>query len=213
MANQQTNKGSRLAVIIIILVLIIAASGGSWYWFKYKPEQEAKEKAQLEQLAKEKAEKIARELEEQKQAQYDKLIENADIEFKAENWDAAKSIYSEASALYPDQSYPKDQIALIDAKLAELAAIEAAKPGTIERISSPTGRYNVILSSSIDDDLAMDFAKKLAKKKINIKILETEDEKHTYYAVSPADFDTYQEAEAVLADYSQFGSGLWVLKY
>ncbi|MEQ8520504.1 MAG: hypothetical protein RLN79_07030 [Cytophagales bacterium] len=211
--NKQSNKSGKVVLIIVILVIVLAGAGAAWYWFMYIPEQEAKEKARLEQLAREEAEKKAREAEEAKQAKYDDFIQKADSEFQAENWENAKSIYSEALSMYPEQEYPQDQIALIDAKLAELAAIEAAKPGTIDMLSRATGRYYVVLSSSIDDDLAMDFAKKLAKEKINVNILQTKDDKHTYFAVSPANFDTWDEAEAALTDYSQYGSGLWVLKY
>ncbi len=213
MANQETKKGGRAALILIIVLLVLVAGGASFYFLKYKPDQEAKEKARLEQIAREEAEKKARELEAQKQANYDDLINNADVEFQNENWEAAKAMYAEASTLYPDQNYPQGQIALIDAKLAELAAIEAAKPGTIESISSRTGKYYVILSSSIDDDLAMDYAVKLSKEKINVTILKTTDKKHTYFAVSPANFDTYAEAEAAMDNFSSYGSGLWVLKF
>ncbi|QNL20402.1 SPOR domain-containing protein [Hyphobacterium sp. CCMP332] len=211
--NKQSNKSGKVVLIIVILVIILAGAGAAWYWFMYIPEQEAKEKARLEQLAKEEAERKAREAEEAKQAKYDDFIKNADSEFQAENWENAKSIYSEALTMYPEQEYPQDQISIIDAKLDEIAAIEAAKPGTIDMLRTATGRYYIILSSSIDDDLAMDFAKKLAKKKINVNILQTRDEKHTYFAVSPANFDTREEAEAALSDYSQYGNGLWVLRY
>jgi septal ring-binding cell division protein DamX len=211
--EKQTNQGGKVALFVIVVVIVLAGSIGAWYWFSYLPEQVAKEKARLEQLAKEEAALKALEIEVQKQAQYDNLIQNADSEFQAENWEGAKSIYSEALSLYPAQSYPQEQITLIDAELAELAAIEAAKPGTIEMLTRATGRYYVILSSSIDDDLAMDSAKRLAKKKINIKILETHDAKHTYFAVSPGDYDTRAEAEAAIESFSTHGNGLWVLKY
>ncbi|MEQ9580863.1 MAG: hypothetical protein RIM68_01690, partial [Arenibacter sp.] len=145
---KQSNNSSRVIIILIVIVLLLAGAGAGWYFLKYKPDQLAKEKARLEQLAREEAEKKAREAEEAKQAKYDDFIKNADIEFQAENWENAKSIYSEALSMYPEQEYPQDQIALIDAKMAELAAIEAAKPGTIDMLSRATGRYYVVLSSS-----------------------------------------------------------------
>lgn len=213
MAEQKKSGGRAVLIIIILVVILGGLGGGAWYWFKYLPDQEAKEKARLEQLAREKAEREAAEREAKKQAQYDQLISDADVEYQQENWEGAKSMYTEASELYPEESYPIQQIDLINQKLAELAAIEAAKPGTIEMLRSATGRYYVVLSSSIDDDLAMDFAKKLAKEKINVKILETHADKLTYYAVSPADFDTREDAEAAVGDYSNYSTGIWVLRY
>jgi cytoskeletal protein RodZ len=213
MAEQKKSGGNAVLIIIIIVVILGGLGGGAWYWFKYLPDQEAKEKARLEQLAREKAEKEAAEREAQKKAKYDQLISNADVEFQQESWEDAKSLYSEASDLYPDESYPLEQINLINQKLAEIAEMEANRVGTIEMISSATGRYYVVLSSSIDDDLAMDFAKKLSKEKIDVKILETHADKLTYFAVSPADFDTREEAEAALQDFSIYGSGIWVVRY
>lgn len=216
-SEKKSNNTGRVVLIIVIIVLILGGGGAAWYFFKYVPEQEAKEKARLEQLAKEEAERLAKEKEAKKRAKYDQLILDADAKFQEESWDTARTIYAEASDLYPKESYPQDQIAAIEAKLAELAAIEAAKPGTIENVNRATGRYYIILSSSIDDDLAMDFAVKLSKKKIDVKILttKTRDDKYTYFAVSPADFESRAEAEAAVGDYSQYGTGteIWVLKY
>ena len=53
---------------------------------------------------------------------YNNLIKNADSQFSNTNYEQAKTIYSQASALKPDESYPKEQITLIDQKLNEIAA-------------------------------------------------------------------------------------------
>ena len=52
---------SRTPKIIVIVLLVIAGLAGSLYWFVYKPEQEAKEKARLEEEEKARLEQIANE--------------------------------------------------------------------------------------------------------------------------------------------------------
>ena len=216
MAEQENNNksGSKTALIIIIIAVVLIGGGGALYWFKIKPDMEAKEKARLEQIAKEKAEKEAAEREAQKQAQYDELIADGDVKFDQEDWEGAKPSYTQASDLYPDQAYPQDQLAIVNAKLDSIA-IEMAKPkiGAIEMLRTATGRFYVVLSSSIDDDLAMDYAKKLSTEGININILECHAPNLVYFAVSPANFDTYEEAETALEEYASYGEGHWVLRY
>ncbi|MCB0818833.1 MAG: hypothetical protein KDB77_15075, partial [Flavobacteriales bacterium] len=71
--------------------------------------------AELERLAEE--ERLARELQEK----YDAAISAADKAYGSEDWEASKAKYTEAAGLKPAEAYPRDRIAEIDAKLAELA--------------------------------------------------------------------------------------------
>ncbi len=85
---------------------------------KYPKDQLLAIDAKLAELAKkEEEERKRKELE----AQYTALIAAADAAFKAANYDQAKGKYTEASTLKPEEKYPKDQLAAIEAKLAELA--------------------------------------------------------------------------------------------
>lgn len=214
--SKETNKGGRIALIIILIVVLLGAAAGSWYFFVYVPEQEAKEKARLEQLAKEEAERKAKEAEEKKRAEYESLVLSAEEEFGTQNYEVSKTHYQDALGLYPEEEYPKERISQINYLLDSIAA-ELAKPkiGTIESISRATGRYYVVVSSSIDDDLAMDYAKKLSKMGVSTKILQTKNATHTYFAVSPADFESRAEAEAAISDNSEYSTGtsLWVIRY
>lgn len=87
--------------------------------------------------AKEEEERRRRELE----AQYQSLISEADIAFKAENYDQASGKYNEALGLMPDEQYPKDQLAAIATKLEELAAAEAAAKAAAEK----QAQYDVLV--------------------------------------------------------------------
>ena len=69
----------------------------------------------LERLAEE--ERKARELQEK----YDAAIKAADDAFKAENYEQARTKYTEASGLKPEEKYPKDQLAAVAAAMEEQA--------------------------------------------------------------------------------------------
>jgi len=63
----------------------------------------------------------------EKEAQYNAIIGKADQMFKDENYNGAKVEYNNALAILADKSYPVNQIAEIDAKLATIAASAEAK--------------------------------------------------------------------------------------
>lgn len=206
MSNQQ----NRVLTVTIIAVVAIAALVGAWYFFMFKPAQE--EKARLEQVARQKAEQ-QRKRAAQKKAKYDELIINADSAYGQEDWEGAKSLFTEASALYPKEAYPQDQLALVNEKLDELAALEARKlAGVVDEIDAPTGRFYVIISSSVDGDLAMDYASQLAKEGNAVQIIKPSDNNRVYHRVALGDYDSYDQAKAAAASITSFDEA-WVLEY
>ena len=212
--NERSKRGSRIVLVIAIILVILVGAACGWYFLKYKPEQQAKEMARLEQIAKEEAEQKRKELEAQKKVKYDQLLVEANSAYEIQNWDSARSLYAEASSLFPNETHPKNQILLIDEKLAEIAALEVKRAaGIIETISTRTGRFYIILSSSIDDDLALDYAKKLVSQGVDTKIIEHDDSNHLYYRVAVGDFSTQKQADESVPSYSTYSSEIWVLKY
>lgn len=208
--EDNSNRNKVIALIIIVVLLL----GGAWYFFMYRPAQEAKEKARLAQIAQEEAEKKRQEQEAQNKIRYDQLIQDADTAWAQEDWQAAYSLYTEASGLFPDQPYPKDQLALVNAKLDELAAREARKAvGVVEKVASPTGRFHIVVSSSVDGDLAMDYASKLAKEGNSVKIIEPAGNNKLFHRVSVGDYATWDQALTATTEFSTMGEGVWVLKY
>ncbi len=212
--SESENRGGKVVGIITIIVLVIAGLVGGWYWFLYKPEQEAKEKARLAQIAKEKAEKEAAELAEEQKAKYEQLILDADQAFDEENWTTAKSLYTDASGLFPNETHPQERLTSITAKLEELEAIETRKvEGVVGTVSSRTGRFYVVVSSSIDDDLAMDYARKLLEEGNLVKIIPLQGDQLVYHSVSVGDYETREEAEEAISMFSQLNNEAWVLEY
>jgi len=94
-------------------------------------------------------------------------------------------------------------------------AAKNAKPaiGTIETLSARTGRYYVVISSAIDDDLIMDRAKTISPKGVSTKIIPPF-AKWKYFRLTIGDYDTYAIAQTNAdAAKGEYGSGVWVIKY
>jgi SPOR domain len=97
----------------------------------------------------------------------------------------------------------------------EKAAAATATPaiGTIGTLSERTGRYYVVVSSDIDDDLIMDFAKKLSAEGISSSIIPPSG-KRKFYRIVIGNFDTFADAQANADQVkSKYGDGVWVIKY
>ena len=97
---------------------------------------------------------------------------------------------------------------------AERLALEAEpKIGTIETISSRTGRYHVVIASAIDEDLAMDHAKKLRDQGISTSIIKPFG-KSKFHRIAVGSHDSWASAESSAVDMrAQYGDGVWVIKY
>ncbi|MGQ8335197.1 hypothetical protein ACUNWD_01500 [Sunxiuqinia sp. A32] len=80
------------------------------------------------------------------------LIQNADDQFVAGQYEQAKSSYQQASELNPDEQYPKDQLSKIDeelARLAEIAQKEALYQSAMQEGSQAfgSGQYQAALGA------------------------------------------------------------------
>jgi hypothetical protein len=98
------------------------------------------------------------------------------------------------------------------AAAAKAAATPA--PGTIETLSGRSGRYYVVVASSIDGDLIMDYAKKLSAKGVAPRIIPPFG-KTKFHRLAVADGDTYANAQATADGMKggDYGDKIWVIKY
>ncbi len=99
--------------------------------------------------------------------------------------------------------------------IADSLAIANAKPqvGTIETLTQGTRRYYVVISAGIDDDLVMDYAKKLSKQGVSTKIIPPFG-KTKFYRLAIADHDTYASAQANADEVKgTYGNEVWVVRY
>ncbi len=98
----------------------------------------------------------------------------------------------------------------------EREAAEAnAKPkeGTIETLTERTKRYYVVVTSAVDGDLVMDYAKRLSAKGISTKIIPPFG-KYKFSRLAIGDYDSFASAQAS-ADQAkgEYGGAVWVLKF
>lgn len=94
------------------------------------------------------------------------------------------------------------------------AELKATPPiGTIETLSGRTGRWYVVVSSSVDDDLVMDEAQRMSQKGVSTKIIPPYG-KWKYFRLTISDHDTFDLAqESANQKKGELGDGLWVMKY
>jgi hypothetical protein len=89
----------------------------------------------------------------------------------------------------------------------------APAEGTIEILSARTSRYYVVISSAIDVDLSMDYAKKLSKDGTSIKIIPPFG-KSQFHRLTIGDYDTFADAQASADNLkAKYGNSVWVIKY
>ena len=204
--QEESSGGSKIVGIIVAIVVVVGMGFGAFYMFYLLPKKKEEEKAKQELIAKQQEE-------ERKKQDFEKLVAQGDAQFAAEEWNEAESSYSQASALYPNEQYPKDQLAIIRTKLDELAAATEKREGVVETISSPMQRFHIVVSSSVDGDLAMDYATKISKEGHDVGVIQPYGDKK-YYRVILGSYDTWQDAEAAVSSFSgTYGNGTWILKY
>ena len=122
--------------------------------------------------------------------------------------DAAKKAKEEQERLTTERE---------EAERRQREADEAAnaKPaeGTIEILSAPTKRYYVVVTSAVDADLIMDYAKKLSPTGVSSKIIPPYG-KWKFNRLSIGDYDTFELAQTNAdAAKAEYGDGVWVIRY
>ncbi len=96
---------------------------------------------------------------------------------------------------------------------AEAAAKAKPAEGTVESLTSPTGRYYVVIASAVDGDLVMDYAKKLSAKGVGSKIIPPFS-KWKFNRLAIGDHDSYAAAQSAAdATKAEYGNAVWVVRY
>lgn len=85
--------------------------------------------------------------------------------------------------------------------------------GTIDTLTGRTGRYYVVVASNIDDDLLMDYAKKLSASGVSSTLIPPHG-RVKFYRLAIAEGGTFATAQSTADGLkSDYGDGLWVTKY
>ena len=131
---------------------------------------------------------------------------------------AAAQLAASQEAFRRDKAKQDSLQAIADARqkhIADSMAAIAAKPpiGTIETLADRTGKYYVVVASDVDDDLLMDYAKKLSASGVSSKIIPPHG-KVRFFRLTIAEGDTYATAQGTADGMKgDYGDKLWVTKY
>lgn len=103
-----------------------------------------------------------------------------------------------------ERSAPKEHTDLAEA---------STKPGYVTKVSAPHGLYYVVVASYIDVDLAMDYAKQLAKQGAHVKLIEPQKGNH-FFRVAIEQGTTFQEASKKAEKLRPpYGVQTWIIKH
>ena len=197
-------------IITFIVITLLVIGGGAGYFLYYVPQQEKKQA-------------------------FNRYLIEAQEHADNQRWDAAIAVYKKAQQIEANNAVLTSKLADVNAaKLKEeeaakraLAEEQAAKeaeevatkkeenaaPGTIQTITSGTGRYYVVVASAVDGDLANDFAKKLADEGKSPKIIEPFNNK-LFYRVALSDFEDLTDAQTKAEEMKgEYGDEVWVIRY
>jgi hypothetical protein len=85
--------------------------------------------------------------------------------------------------------------------------------GTTEMLTAGTGRYYVIVASSVDDDLIMDEAQRMSAKGVSTKIIPPFG-KWKFFRLTISDHDTFALAQTSADEAkAEYPKGTWVMRY
>jgi hypothetical protein len=89
----------------------------------------------------------------------------------------------------------------------------SVRSNNFETISERTGRYYIIVTSSIDGDLAMDYAQNLAAAGNSVKIIAPYGNVK-FHRVAVGNVESLSEAETLANELkTEYGDGVWVMRY
>lgn len=87
------------------------------------------------------------------------------------------------------------------------------KEGSIQMLESRTGRYYVVITSALDDDLLMDYANKLSKENVSTMVIPPFGS-YKFYRLAIAEGASFSEAQGKADELkTQYGEKVWVLRY
>ena len=188
-------KWLRITAMIVGLVLIMGA--GILYWFFYHvPSSDAAKKTRPVHEA------------------YKNEVQGVDIDSAAGS--APAQHQATVRDAKPSPLAEEPEVLVGEERIKDVnASPHTAKPqrGTITSIKASRGYYYVVVGSFIDDDLAADYANRLAQQGVDVMLIAPPQGQYYFrVAIEQKDrfYDAYKKLKALKATY---GADIWVLKY
>lgn len=186
----------RIAIIFLLIILAVGATAGAAYWFFHHAPISSREEAYLNinqstaantEFIEDKKLSTAPMPAEVPGNDEKKVRQTAD-----QNTNVAPKTEEDQPTIYPTKNLSK---------------------GTITKINAPQGYYYIVAGSFVDDDLAVDYAKKLVKQGIDVTILIPKQDGY-FFRVAVAQEETHHAARKKLEELKSIhGSRTWIKKY
>lgn len=95
------------------------------------------------------------------------------------------------------------------------SASQAAQPhkGSMTRINMPQNTYYIVLSSSIDEDLALDYARQLASSGIEVTLIAPPPGRYYHWVALKQGGSLHEAHEQVKKLRAAYGADIWIIKY
>lgn len=191
---QRRSNELRIAIILLLIVLAVGASAA--YWFFYHAPISSREEAYLDIN--------------QSTAASTEFIEDKELspaptpaEVPRNDEKKVQQTADENTSITPkiEEDQPTTHL------------IKNSSKGTITKISVPQGYYYIVAGSFIDDDLAVDYAKKLVKQGVDVTILIPEQDGY-FFRVAVTQEDTRDAARKKLEELKPiYGNRIWIKRY
>jgi len=192
----ESEGGKWLKITTLIVVFALALGAGFVYWFFYHtPSAGSSTEAYLVH------EEYERETSE---ADADFINEDIPVLDQYAKRDTEKINLSKAPEVSSGEKQTKNFHPSHNTKPAK---------GTITKINAPQGYYYVVVGSFIDDDLASDYAEKLAQKGVDVMLIAPPQGQY-FFRIAIEQKDAFYDAQAILASLKEaYGMDIWVTKY
>lgn len=239
-ASESQGKGGFTKIIVFGVILFFLIAAGLMYFNSsmgdtnstsevVKVEKSRPASSKKAEKAKEEAEPVAQADPEVANDQPAEQVDAFKDEPKKEEPKKDEPIKQETKREEPKKEEPKKQepkaqpATTTQPRQQQPAATTASKPaavtssaasGQIIRLTNSTGRSYIIAGSFVDEDMASDLCNKLISQGVSNPMIIPPFNDAKYYRVALADFATFQDAAAALADYrAKFGNDVWALRY
>ncbi|MEM0941176.1 MAG: hypothetical protein AAF600_12980 [Bacteroidota bacterium] len=190
-AEDSSSKGN-FAKTVIIGVVIFAALGGLFLWLAPMVTGDSGTD-----------EEIAQENESEKPDQANNPVESIETDNSntTDESQAAQQANNRPTSSPPEREVPEQNAAI------------SGTPGQINRLTSRSNNYYIVIASFLDEDLAMDYSQKLAAEEKSPTVIPSFGKAITT-RVAIIGYRSLSQAQNEISNYKgEYGQDIWILKY
>lgn len=191
-SNAEGSSKGKFARIVIIGIVIFAVLGGLFWWLAPIATGDNT------------GEEIAQKNESETPDQTTKPSESIETDISNNTTNesqAAQQVNEEPTSSPPKKEEPKQN------------TVVNATPGQVNRLTSRSNNYYIVIASFVDEDLAMDYSQQLAAEEKSPTVIPSFGRAITT-RVAIAGYRSLNQAQNEIGNYKgEYGQDIWILKY